>query len=120
MTACDLKVTSSPMNEVRRYTTEFGLEVITEWLISLRDVRAKARITTRINRLKAGNFSDCKSLRGGVSELRVDYGPGYRVYFGKVGKSVVLLLCGGDKRTQDTDIDKAIEYLADFKKRASS
>ena len=105
------------MNVIRRYRTEDGREVITEWLDSLRDVRAKARIAARIDRLKAGNFGDCESLRDGVSELRVHYGPGYRVYFGKVGQAVVLLLCGGDKRTQDADIDKAVDYLADFKRR---
>ena len=77
----------------------------------------KARIAARVDRLKAGNLGDCKPLRDGVSELRVDYGPGYRVYFGVVGFQVILLLCGGDKRTQDADIDKAVDYLADFKRR---
>jgi len=80
-------------------------------------VRAKARIVARVARLKAGNLGDCKSLRDGVSELRIDYGPGYRVYFGVVGFQVILLLCGGDKRSQDADIDKAVDYLADFKRR---
>lgn len=80
-------------------------------------MRAKARIVARVARLKAGNLGDCKSLRDGVSELRIDYGPGYRVYFGVVGFQVILLLCGGDKRSQDADIDKAVDYLADFKRR---
>lgn len=105
------------MNVLRRYRTEDGREVVSQWLDLLRDVRAKARILARINRLVVGNFGDCKPLRGGVSELRVDYGPGYRVYYGMVGKRVVLLLCGGDKRTQEADIDKAVGYLADFKRR---
>jgi putative addiction module killer protein len=105
------------MNLVRRYRTEDGYEVVTEWLAGLRDIRARARIAARVDRLKAGNFGDCKPLRDGVSELRVDYGPGYRVYFGMVGRTVVLLLCGGDKRTQDADIDKAVDFLADFKRR---
>jgi len=105
------------MNVVRRYRTEDGREVITEWLDNLRDVRAKARIAARVNRLKIGNLGDCKPLRDGVSELRIDYGPGYRVYFGVVGVRVILLLCGGDKRSQESDIDKAAEYLTDFKKR---
>ena len=105
------------MNAVRRYRTEEGREVITEWLDHLRDVRAKARVVARIARLRAGNLGDCKPLRGGVSELRIDYGPGYRVYFGVVGFQVILLLCGGDKRSQDADIDKAVDYLADFKRR---
>ena len=105
------------MNIVRRYRTEDGREVVTEWLDQLRDVRAKARIVARVARLKAGNLGDCKPLRDGVSEFRVDYGPGYRVYFGIVGFQVILLLCGGDKRSQAADIDKAVTFLADFKKR---
>ena len=105
------------MNSVRRYRTEDGREVVTQWLDQLRDVRAKARIVARVARLKAGNLGDCKPLRDGVSEFRVDYGPGYRVYFGIVGFQVILLLCGGDKRSQAVDIDKAVTYLADFKKR---
>lgn len=108
------------MNVVRRYRTEDGREVVTEWLNSLRDVRAKARISVRIDRIKAGNFGDCEYLREGVWELKIDYGPGYRVFFGKVGQAVVLLLCGGDKRKQDADIDKAVDYLADFKRRTEN
>ena len=105
------------MNVVRRYRTADGREVVSEWLERLRDVRAKARIAVRITRLAAGNFGDCKPLRDGVSELRVDYGPGYRIYFSMVGTQVVLLLCAGDKRTQEADIDKAVAFLADFKRR---
>ncbi len=105
------------MNIIRRYRTNNGREVIADWLTDLRDVRARAKIVAKINRLKAGNFGDCKALRGGVSELRIDYGPGYRVYFSRVGKLIVLLLCGGDKRTQEADIQRAIDYLADFKRR---
>ncbi|GAB7081897.1 type II toxin-antitoxin system RelE/ParE family toxin [Megalodesulfovibrio paquesii] len=108
------------MNIVHRYRTQDGREVITEWMDSLRDIRARARIAARIDRLKAGNFGDAKALREGVSELRVDYGPGYRVYFGIVGKTVVLLLLGGDKRTQEADIERAVFYLADFKRRVQS
>ena len=107
------------MNVVRRYRTADGREVVSEWLERLRDVRAKARIAVRITRLAAGNFGDCKPLRDGVSELRVDYGPGYRIYFSMVGTQVVLLLCAGDKRTQEADIDKAVAFLADFKRRMS-
>lgn len=105
------------MNIIRRYRAINGQEVITDWLADLRDVRARARIVARINRLKAGNFGDCKTLQNGVSELRIDYGPGYRVYFSRVGKLIILLLCGGDKRTQVTDIQRAIDYLDDFKRR---
>jgi putative addiction module killer protein len=105
---------------VRRYRTEDGREVVTEWLANLRDARARARVVARVARLAAGNFGDCKVLRDGVSEMRIDYGPGYRVYFSVVGQVVVLLLCGGDKRTQGGDIDKAAAYLADFKRRVGS
>jgi putative addiction module killer protein len=105
------------MNIIRRYRANNGREVIADWLTDLRDVRARAKIVAKINRLKVGNFGDCKALRGGVSELRIDYGPGYRVYFSRVGKLIVLLLCGGDKRKQEADIQRAIGYLADFKRR---
>jgi putative addiction module killer protein len=105
------------MNQVRRYRNENGSEIITEWLAGLKDIRARARILARMDRLAVGNFGDCKD---GVSELRVDYGPGYRVYFGKVGKRIVLLLCGGDKQTQDADIERAVMYLKDFKRRSRS
>lgn len=78
-----------------------------DWLGSLRDRRARARIAVRLERLADGNFGDSKSLKGGVHELRVDYGPGYRVYFFQRGKELVILLCGDDKRTQDADIAHA-------------
>jgi putative addiction module killer protein len=77
------------------------------WLRGLRDVRAIARIQVRIDRLALGNPGDVKPVGDGISELRVDYGPGYRVYFAQRGKTLVVLLCGGDKRTQDTDIENA-------------
>jgi len=74
-----------------------------------------AKIATRINRLAAGNFGDCKSLREGLYELRVDWGPGYRVYYAMIGKACVLLLCGGDKRKQAADIERAQAYLRDYR-----
>ena len=77
------------------------------WLASLRDHSAKGRIVARISRLELGNPGDVKSVGGGVSEMRIDYGPGYRVYFATRGAELVILLCGGDKRTQDADIKKA-------------
>jgi putative addiction module killer protein len=77
------------------------------WLGSLRDGRARARIVVRLERLADGNLGDCKSVKGGVHELRIDYGPGYRVYFFQRGKELVILLCGGDKRTQKADIASA-------------
>lgn len=77
------------------------------WFAGLRDERARARIDVRIKRLALGNAGDVKPVGEGVSELRIDYGPGYRVYFAQRGSEIVLLLCGGDKRTQDRDIREA-------------
>lgn len=72
---------------------------------------------TRIDRVQVGNLGDCKALGNGLYELRVDWGPGYRVYFARIGKMAVLLLCAGDKRTQSSDIVKARECLEDYKRR---
>jgi putative addiction module killer protein len=94
--------------------------VFESWLAGLSEDRAEARIDARINRLTQGNFGDCKPVGGGVWELRIDYGPGYRVYYATIGRACVLLLCGGDKRKQSTDIAKAIQYLNDYKQRSSS
>lgn len=80
-----------------------------DWFDRLRDRQAKARIDARIRRLSMGNAGDAKSVGSGVSELRVDHGPGYRVYFSRKGKTIIVLLCGGDKRTQRADIERAIE-----------
>jgi putative addiction module killer protein len=93
-------------------TTDF-----VSWLDSLRDRRASGRIIDRIKRASNGNFGDVKSAGGGISEMRIDYGPGYRVYFFQRNRELVILLCGGDKRTQQADIDEAkrlkaaIEYV---------
>ncbi len=81
-----------------------------EWLNSLRDRRARVRTNSRLRRVGFGNLGDCRSVGEGVFELRIDYGPGYRVYFGQVGTTILLLLCGGDKSTQAEDIRKAKEY----------
>ncbi len=79
-----------------------------QWLDGLRDILARARIQVRVERLATGNPGDVKSVGEGVSELRIDYGPGYRVYFTKRGQKLVILLAGGDKRTQATDIKTAL------------
>lgn len=84
-------------------------DVFAAWFERLRDREAKARITVRIRRLSLGNPGDVKPVGGGVSEMRIDYGPGYRLYFVRRGERVVVLLCGGDKRTQDRDIAHALE-----------
>jgi putative addiction module killer protein len=81
-----------------------------EWFANLRDRRARARINARIRRLSLGNPSDVKPVGEGVSELRIDYGPGYRVYFTQRGRKLVILLAGGDKRTQERDIQTALGF----------
>jgi putative addiction module killer protein len=86
-------------------------EVFTAWFAGLRDLQARARILARIRRLSAGNPGDVKPVGSGVSEMRINYGPGYRLYFAGRGKTVVILLCGGDKRSQDRDIAQAIELV---------
>jgi putative addiction module killer protein len=83
-------------------------ELFANWLDTLRDVRARARVQVRIERLAAGNPGDVQPVGEGVSEVRIDYGPGYRVYFKKIGSEVLILLAGGDKRTQDADIKTAL------------
>lgn len=81
--------------------------IFDEWLLSLRDVRAKARIEIRVRRLSLGNPGDVKPVGAGISELRIDHGPGYRVYFMTRGKTIIVLLCGGDKSSQSKDIELA-------------
>lgn len=103
--------------EVVRYITAAGKDVFGEWLESIDDQKTVAKILVRIDRLEAGNFGDCKPLRSGVWELRIDWGPGYRVYYGRVGRQCVLLLCGGDKSRQSRDIDRAVEYWNDYRER---
>ncbi len=106
--------------EFRRHVNRAGEDVFGKWLFRLADSRAQARILVRINRLAAGNLGDCKYLGTGLSELRIDYGLGYRVYYALLGRQCVLLLCGGDKRRQSQDIDRAVEYLKDSKERISA
>lgn len=108
------------MLEIRRYVTESGSDVFGAWLASVRDARARARIATRIGRLESENLGDCKPVGGGVWEMRIDYGPGYRIYYAMVGKTVVLLLCGGDKRKQTSDIQRAINFLKDYSRRTDA
>lgn len=103
--------------EIRHYIDAAGKDIFDEWLSDLADTRAQAKIAVRINRVSAGNFGDCKSLGRGLYELRIDWGPGYRVYYARMGSASVLLLCGGDKRRQSSDIDRALAYLDDYKDR---
>ncbi len=94
-----------------RQTQEFR-----DWLHRLRDEKGKARIVSRLRRMELGNPGDTRSLGGGLNELRIDFGPGYRVYFVSRGASAVLLLCGGDKDAQRRDIERARELLKELKK----
>jgi putative addiction module killer protein len=106
--------------EIRHYVNRAGKDVFDDWLTQLADARAQAKIATRINRLAAGNFGDCKSLRQGLYELRIGWGPGYRVYYAMIGGECVLLLCGGDKRRQSSDIERGLEFLKDYKERTGT
>ena len=83
-------------------------EAFAQWLDGLRDLRARARVQIRIERFAAGNPGDVQPVGEGVSEMRIDYGPGYRVYFKRIGREIVILLAGGDKRTQPADIKTAL------------
>jgi putative addiction module killer protein len=89
------------MKEIRRSS------VYVKWLKKLKDQRARSLIFKRTKRLAEGNPGDVKPVGEGVSEMRIDYGPGYRIYFKDTGREIIILLCGGDKRTQSTDIETA-------------
>jgi putative addiction module killer protein len=99
--------------QIRRYLTAEGRDVFGEWLGQLADLKGRARIAVRIDRLVGGNFGHSKSIGGGLYELRIDWGPGYGVYYEKIEKACVLPLCGGDKRKQDADIKRARAYWND-------
>lgn len=106
--------------EITIYTTVDGEEPFTKWLEGLSDKRARAKIRTKIDRVSLGNLGDYKSVGKGVVELRVDYGPGYRIYCGLEGQTLVILLCGGDKDSQDMDIQQAQTYWADYRSRENA
>ena len=103
--------------ELRTYLTADERTPFDEWLASLRDVQARARIRARLARVQTGNFGDFKPLQDGVQELRIDHGPGYRVYLSRQGPVVVLLLCGSDKSGQAAASKQAVAYLNDWRKR---
>ena len=106
-------------HDIEIYSTINGRLPFSEWINGLRDMPGRAIIRSRINRLRLGNFGDCKSVGGGVLELRMDVGPGYRVYLGKDAGVVVVLLCGGDKRSQKRDITQAQNYWQDYRSRGN-
>ena len=103
--------------DIRIYTDNTGHAPFVQWVDALADRIARAKIRARLARVEAGNMGDCKPLRDGVQELRINHGPGYRVYMSKQGPVLVLLLCASDKADQDRAIRQAIEYLSDWKQR---
>ena len=103
--------------EIRIYTDSSGRKPFVQWLEAMEDKQGRAAIKARLLRVEAGNLGDCKPLRDGVQELRVDKGPGYRLYLSRQGPVLVLLLCGSDKGSQDAEIRRAIGYLNDWKER---
>lgn len=105
------------MNTVLEYLDEQGHSPYYNWLSGLKDARTRAKIMMRVDRMALGLFGDVEPIGEGLSELRIHYGPGYRVYFGKEGNQVYLLLCGGDKSSQSKDIKKAKAYWKDHKRR---
>jgi putative addiction module killer protein len=104
-------------HEIEYYRTEKGIAPFKEWLEALRDVNGRAKIRVRLDRARLGNLGDHKHLDDGVWELRIDYGPGYRVYFAKEENRLILLLIGGDKGTQRREIAQATAYLQDHRRR---
>jgi putative addiction module killer protein len=97
------------------YVDGNGREPFSEWLYGLRDSEGQKRIVYRTNKLKQGNYGDCEPVGEGVSELRMDFGSGYRVYIGEHGNDIVILLCGGDKDSQKKDIQKAKYYWKEYR-----
>lgn len=105
--------------DVEHYLTPEGVDPFQKWLDDLRDIKGRVAILRRLDRLAAGNFGDYKFERDGVWELRINVGPGYRVYYARQGKELVLLLGGGSKRSQEADIAHAVMHLNDYRRRKS-
>lgn len=104
-------------NAINEYTDENGKSPYADWLGGLRDARAKAKVIMQVDKMELGLFGDSQPIGDGLSELRIHYGPGYRIYYGKEGRQVYLLLCGGDKSTQPKDIQQAKACWQDHKRR---
>lgn len=103
--------------ELERYRTDEGVDVLQEWLTNLRDKQARWTILRRLDRIKGDNLGQVRALRKGVWELKIDFGPGYRVYYAHAGQTIILLLCGGDKGSQDADINRAVGYWENYQQR---
>ena len=101
--------------QIKIYETSTGKRPFDAWLQGLKDQKTQVAVDMRIERIKLGNFGLCKSLGDSVYELKIDFGSGYRVYFGKIGLRVILLLCAGNKQSQQKDIVKSKKYFQDFK-----
>lgn len=106
------------MNQtILNYVLLTGQQPVEDWLAGMSDTKGRAKIRARINQFRAGNPGKNRMVGLGIMEMKIDFGPGYRVYYAKVGDQIILLLCGGDKTTQSADIKKAGEFLADYKRR---
>ena len=116
---CDNCSIEAKERKVTIFVTSSGKVPYDDWFDSLRDKRAQAIVFNRIDRVRLGNFGNCRSVGGGVYELKIYYGPGLRVYFGLDGEEIVLLLCGGDKSSQKKDIAHAHELWKEHKKHAN-
>ena len=105
--------------EIKIYATENGNEPFCEWLDSLKDFDTQALIFQRLQRIKLGNFGDCKPIEEGLWEFRIHHKAGIRIYYARVGQRLLLIVGGGDKRSQQRDITKAKKYFEDYKRRVS-
>lgn len=103
--------------ELRHYLTASGKDPFQQWMDELKDLKGRIVIQRRIDRVANGNFGDHKFCQDGVWELRIDFGPGYRVYYARDEETVILLLSGGSKRTQSADINQAARYWLDYRRR---
>ena len=106
--------------DIRNYQTADGKDPFAKWLDSLRDMLAIDKIEKRLKRVQLGNLGDYRSVGEGVFKFRINYGSGYRIYFGQIGSEIILLLCAGDKSTQEQDIQTAKKYWEDYERRKSS
>jgi len=104
------------LKQITLYRTNLGVEPYADYVDTLKDSAGAAKIRIRVRRAGLGNFGDYRSVGGGVIELRIHEGPGYRVYIGLLGQEVIVLLCAGSKSTQDKDIANALNYWADYKR----
>lgn len=107
------------MYEIRHVVSAAGVDLFIDWLKHVRDPIAKVQIVKRVNRMEQGNFGDNRFVGDGVWEMRIDVGAGYRIYYARDGEQVMLLLCGGDKRTQDADIKDAKKHWNDWQGRSA-